>query len=55
MLADAYEERGMIDQAINYHELAGASKEKIARSKKNQRSALEAAAKSSIAAVANII
>ena len=29
VLADAYEERGMIDQAIDYHELAGSPKEKI--------------------------
>jgi hypothetical protein len=30
VLGDAYEERGMYDQAISYHQLAGAPKEKIA-------------------------
>ena len=27
--ANAFEERGMFDKAINYHELAGSPKEKI--------------------------
>ena len=30
VLADAYEDRGMMDQAIMYHQLAGSPKEKIA-------------------------
>lgn len=48
VLADAYEERGMIDQAINYHQLAGSSKEKIAALKeKSAKMLLDAAAKSS--------
>ncbi len=29
VLADAYEDRGMLDRAISYHELAGSPKEKI--------------------------
>jgi hypothetical protein len=46
VLADAYEERGMLDQAINYHQLAGTSKEKIAALKeKSAKMLLEAAAK----------
>ena len=46
VLADAYEERGMLDQAINYHQLAGSSKEKIAALKeKSAKMLLDAAAK----------
>ncbi|HEX5606030.1 MAG TPA: hypothetical protein VFY96_05915, partial [Candidatus Binatia bacterium] len=48
VLADAYEERGMLDQAINYHQLAGSSKEKIAALKeKSAKMLLDAAAKTS--------
>ena len=35
VLADAYEERGMFDKAISYHQLAGAPKEKIAALRKS--------------------
>ncbi|MET0503357.1 MAG: hypothetical protein ABW172_17700, partial [Candidatus Binatia bacterium] len=46
-LAEAYEERGMFDKAINFHELAGASKEKIASLKEKMAKAmLNAATKS---------
>jgi len=46
VLANAYEERGMLDQAINYHQLAGSSKEKIAALKeKSAKNLLDAAAK----------
>ena len=48
VLADAYEERGMLAQAIRYHELAGAPEEKIAALKdKSARAWLNAADKSS--------
>lgn len=44
VLADAYEERAMFDQAINYHQLAGTSKEKIAALKqKSAKRLLDAA------------
>ena len=47
VLAEAYEERGMFDKAINFHELAGASKEKIAALKEKMAKAmLNAATKS---------
>jgi len=47
VLADAYEEKGMFDKAIRYHELAGASKDKIADLKEKAAKAfLSAAAKS---------
>jgi hypothetical protein len=47
VLADAYEERGMIDKAISYHELAGSPKEKIAALRdKSARALLNAANKS---------
>jgi len=46
VLADAYEERGMLDQAVNYHQLAGSSQEKIAALKeKSAKRLLDAAAK----------
>jgi hypothetical protein len=46
VLANAYEERGMLDQAINYHQLAGSSKEKIAALKeKSAKNLLDAATK----------
>ena len=46
VLADAYEERGMYDQAISYHELAGSPKEKIAALKdKATKALLNAASK----------
>jgi hypothetical protein len=44
VLADAYEERGMFEQAISYHELAGTPKEKIAGVKEKSAKALLAAA-----------
>ena len=48
VLADAYEERGMFDQAIHYHELAGSPKEKIAAVRdKEARAFLNAAGKTS--------
>src|SRR4029077_18923042 len=47
VLADAYEERGMFDQAISYHELAGSPKYKIAALKdKAAKALLNAASKS---------
>ncbi|MGB7947924.1 MAG: hypothetical protein WCH75_09605, partial [Candidatus Binatia bacterium] len=47
VLAEAYEERGMFDKAINFYELAGASKEKMAALKeKMAKSMLNAATKS---------
>jgi hypothetical protein len=47
VLADAYEERGMFDQAISYHELAGSPQEKIAAVKdKAAKALLNAATKS---------
>src|SRR4030095_11134008 len=47
VLADAYEERGMLDQAISYHELAGAPKQKIEELKdKSAKALLNAATKS---------
>lgn len=48
VLADAYQERGMLAQAIRYHELAGAPKEKIdALQERAARAWLDAADKSS--------
>ena len=47
VLADAYEEKGLLDKAISYHELAGSSKEKIAGIKeKAAKGLLNAASKS---------
>ena len=47
VLADAYEERGMLDQAISYHELAGSPKQKIEELKdKSAKALLNAASKS---------
>jgi hypothetical protein len=47
VLADAYEERGMFDKAIGYHELAGSPKEKIAALKdRSAKTLLNAADKS---------
>ena len=40
VLADAYEDRGMLDQAISYHQLAGSPKEKIAALKEKSAKAL---------------
>jgi hypothetical protein len=46
VLADAYEERGLFDKAISYHELAGSSKERIAAVKeKAAKGLLNAASK----------
>ena len=48
VLGDAFEERGMIDKAISYHELAGSPKEKIAALKdKSANALLNAASKTS--------
>jgi hypothetical protein len=48
VLAAAYEERGMFDKAIDYHELAGSPKEKIGALKdKSAKAFLNAANKSS--------
>ncbi|HYA29355.1 MAG TPA: hypothetical protein VEI95_11105, partial [Acidobacteriota bacterium] len=48
VLADAYEERGLFDKAISYHELAGSPKEKIAALQdKSAQAMLNAASKSS--------
>jgi len=48
VLADAYEERGMFDQAIQYHELAGSPQEKVAAVKdKAAKAFLNAAGKTS--------
>jgi tetratricopeptide (TPR) repeat protein len=47
VLADAYEERGLFDKAISYHELAGSPKEKIAAlEEKSAKALLNAASKS---------
>ena len=47
VLAEAYEERGMFDKAIDYHELAGSSKERIGALKdKSAKAFLNAASKS---------
>jgi hypothetical protein len=40
VLANAYEERGMWDKALDYHQLAGASKEKIAALKERSAKAM---------------
>jgi hypothetical protein len=48
VLGDAFEERGMIDKAISYHELAGSPKEKITSLKeKSAKALLNAASKTS--------
>jgi len=48
VLAEAYEERGMIERALTYHELAGSPKEKLDELKdKAARALLNAASKSS--------
>ena len=48
VLGDAFEERGMVDKAISYHELAGSPKEKIAALKdKSANALLNAASKTS--------
>ncbi len=48
VLADAYEERGLFDQALQYHQLAGAPPEKIAAVKEKAAKAfLNAASKTS--------
>lgn len=47
ILADAYEEKGMIDKAISYHELAGTPKEKLSSLKDKAATALLAAATTS--------
>jgi hypothetical protein len=48
VLGDAFEERGMIDKAISYHELAGSPKEKITSLKEKSATALlNAASKTS--------
>jgi len=44
VLADAYEEKGLYDKAINYQELAGSPKEKIAALKEKAAKALLGAA-----------
>ncbi|HEX9144061.1 MAG TPA: hypothetical protein VGA09_07300 [Candidatus Binatia bacterium] len=44
VLADAYEERGALDKAISYHELAGTPKQKIAQLKEKAANALLASA-----------
>lgn len=44
VLADAYEERGMLDKAVGYHELAGTSQETIITLKEKAAKALLAAA-----------
>ncbi len=47
VLADAYEERGLFDKAISYHELAGSPKERIAALEgKSAKALLNAASKS---------
>ena len=47
VLADAYEERGMVERALVYHELAGSPKEKLdALNDKAARALLNAASKS---------
>ena len=40
ILADTYEEKGMIDKAIGYHELAGTPKEKLSSLKEKAATAL---------------
>jgi hypothetical protein len=48
VLADAYEERGMLDQALHYHELAGSPQEKVTAIKeKTAKAFLNAATKTS--------
>ena len=48
VLANAFEERGLLDKAISYHELAGSPKEKLAALKdKSAKALLNAASKSS--------
>jgi hypothetical protein len=47
VLADAYEERGLFDKAISYHELAGSPKEKIAALEEKSAKALLNAASNS--------
>jgi len=48
VLADAYEERGLFDQAIHYHELAGSPQEKLTAIKeKAAKALLNAATKTS--------
>jgi len=48
VLADAYEERGLIERALTYHELAGSPKEKLAAlNDKAARALLNAASQSS--------
>jgi len=47
ILADAYEERGMFDKAINFHQLAGAPAEKIAALKEKAAKAMLNAAEKS--------
>jgi hypothetical protein len=48
VLGDAFEERGMIDKAISYHELAGSPKEKISALKdRSAKALLNAASKTS--------
>ncbi|MGH7853885.1 MAG: hypothetical protein ACREP3_10620, partial [Candidatus Binatia bacterium] len=48
VLANAFEERGLLDKAISYHELAGSAKEKLAALKdKSAKALLNAASKSS--------
>jgi len=48
VLADAYEERGLFDKAISYHQLAGSPKERItALEEKSAKALLSAASKSS--------
>lgn len=44
VLANAYEERGLFDKAISYHELAGTAKEKIAPLKEKAANAFLASA-----------
>ncbi len=44
ILASAYEERGMFERALAYHELAGSSKEKLAAVKEKTTAALLSAA-----------
>ena len=49
ILADTYEEKGMIDKAIGYHELAGTPKEKLSSLKQKAAAALlKAATKSKV-------
>ena len=56
VLGDAYEERGMFDKAINYHELARSPKEKIAALKdKSAKALLNSATRAANATPRNII